>query len=218
MKKYVLILLFLTLPLTPHAKIIASGDDCGAHCHWEIENGVLTIKGSGPMYNYLYKSGSTNAPWFSLNNQITNIVVENGITHIGRNAFLYADAKAVSLPHTLTSIDASAFHNTKLTNVIVPSSVESVGYNAFAYTPLQNLTIDDQTLFEKYDSKTGFLTGVDLNSLHIYCKGVSSKCDQNLRNGGYHLSTKQAQRRRIYTIDEANRVAGDKNRVSITYK
>ncbi|MBR2299640.1 MAG: leucine-rich repeat protein [Alphaproteobacteria bacterium] len=205
--KKILTFLMLIFAFSVHAEIIASGDDCGAHCHWEIENGVLTIKGSGPMYDYSYNSGSTNAPWFGLNNQITNIVVENGITHIGLNAFLYADAKAVSLPHTLTSIAASAFHNTKLTNVIVPSSVESVGYNAFACTPLQNLTIDDQTLFEKYDSQTGFLTGVDLNSLHIYCKGVSSKCDQNLRNGGYHLSTKQAQRRRIYTIEEATKVS-----------
>ena len=212
MKKIVLILFIQLFPLCCLADGYIQANQsgvCGESCHWEVNNGTLTISGTGTMYDYSYSSGSTNAPWYNMNSQITNIVIEKGITHIGVNAFLNTNALNVSLPNTLTSIGASAFHNTKLTDVIVPSSVERVGYNAFANTPLQNLTISDKTVFEQYEfnSSIGFLTGVDLNNLHIYCSGVSHKCDQNLTNGGYNLSTMQLQRKRIYTVEEAARIS-----------
>ena len=50
--------------------------------------GVLTIKGNGAMPDYIMnESNQTNAPWFSKKSSINKVVIGDGITHIGNNAF-----------------------------------------------------------------------------------------------------------------------------------
>ena len=53
---------------------------CGDGLTWKFENGVLTISGEGDMYNYSF-------PWDALKDEITSVVIENGVTSIGNYAF-----------------------------------------------------------------------------------------------------------------------------------
>ena len=50
-----------------------------------LENGTLTISGTGLMKNFGPKASSMAAPWLSYS--ITNVVIENGVTSIGSTAF-----------------------------------------------------------------------------------------------------------------------------------
>lgn len=77
---------------------------------------VLTISGSGAMDNYdleyvgYYNGYNSNSPLFDRRWYINKIIIEEGVTTVGNNAF-YAcsDLKHVSLPNGLTSIGAGAF-------------------------------------------------------------------------------------------------------------
>lgn len=52
---------------------------------WSLDEatGTLTISGTGDMEDYDYYS----VPWYSNRSDITNVIIENGVTSIGNNAF-----------------------------------------------------------------------------------------------------------------------------------
>lgn len=96
---------------------------CGSNATWayDDESKVLTISGTGAMTDY---TGTTLPPWYSyLITQVTQIIIEYGITRIGTNAFK-------------TTVD------TLCTSVSIPSSVTSIGDNAFAFQSKLTTPID----------------------------------------------------------------------------
>ncbi len=73
------------------------------------------------------------------------------------------------------------------------------------------------------------LENLDLNKVNIHCSGDTNKCKENMAQAGYEegsynmVSTNVAKNqkknvKRIYTIDEANQVAGKSNHVKIRYR
>lgn len=89
-----------------------------------------TVKGNGTatIVEYLGKKDDIILP---------NMVDGYTITTIGESAFEYpgsgfADASfSVTLPNTITSIEAFAFANRNLISINIPDSVEYIGYGAF---------------------------------------------------------------------------------------
>ena len=70
-----------------------------------------------------------------LNNElVTNLVVPNGITSIGRAAFYNCSSlTSVNIPDSVTSIEWAAFSGCSgLTSVTIPDSVTSIGKSAFS--------------------------------------------------------------------------------------
>ncbi len=96
---------------------------------WEVVDTVLTISGDGAMADYEQKS----APWYSLSDKIRTIVVENGVTEIGDNAFSgLSNVKNTIISEGVTAIGANAFSGCgKLSAVILPDSVTTVEAGAF---------------------------------------------------------------------------------------
>jgi len=91
---------------------------------WDIENGTLTISGNGPMPDY--GGGTvTNAPWGERRSEFTNVVIEEGISSIGNNAFRgCSNITSISIPNSVTSIGVSAFEGcTQLGNITIPFAV-----------------------------------------------------------------------------------------------
>ncbi|MCC8068894.1 MAG: leucine-rich repeat protein [Ruminococcus sp.] len=141
---------------------------CGENCTYsfDITTGTLTISGTGDMENY---SSSSDVPWYSFKEDIKTIIIEDGVTSIGNDAFYgcisltevtmpnsitsigeYAffwckSLTEITIPNSVTSIDAGAFSGcTSLTSVIIPDSVTSI--NSFAFhqcTSLTEVTIPD---------------------------------------------------------------------------
>ncbi|MBR1915839.1 MAG: leucine-rich repeat domain-containing protein [Alphaproteobacteria bacterium] len=178
---------------------------------------------------------------------VSEVIIPNSVTSIEEAAFAWSAIQKIDIPVSVKTIENSAFRAmTGLTDLIVPDSVEKIGSNALSYcSNLKILTIGENTqlgkIFTGFDGDGVF---TDIANLKIYCTGDTAKCDANLAAAGYpelktsKATTKQINgvtyvydkngklvtssghrtEKRIYTIDEANAVAGDKNRVSIKYR
>ena len=110
---------------------------------------TLTIKGNGPMANYNgYKTSSNDscAPWCEKIQNITRLIVEDGVTTLGDNILYYSylDSNSdfhsfhpnlyeVELPEGLSYIGARAFCDSPyLDEVKIPSTVTKIKQSAFS--------------------------------------------------------------------------------------
>ena len=103
---------------------------CGTNAYWKVENGTLTISGSGAIDNY---DSAAECPWADQRTDITKIVVEDGITSIGNFAFYgMTNLTEISLSDSIVSIGAYAFKNdSSLENVTLPSELAQIQNSAF---------------------------------------------------------------------------------------
>ena len=122
-------LLASLLPVSAFADTTASGK-CGDNLTWTLEDGVLTISGTGEMYNYS-ATKKIYAPWDKPS--IKNVIIEDGVTSIGNEAFRNCGSlTSVMIGNGVTSIGSSAFENcSSLTSVTIPNSVTSIESKAF---------------------------------------------------------------------------------------
>ncbi len=89
--------------------IAADGGECGENITWTFEDGVLTISGEGVMEDYYSYSPDYLPPWSQL--PVTGIVVEEGVTYLGVNAFgRFKDdtVVSISLPASLAEMGRGA--------------------------------------------------------------------------------------------------------------
>lgn len=124
------------------ATAVASGK-CGTGVKWSLaSNGVLTITGTGKGIMKDYAEGSTK-PWES-KGDVKQIIICEGVTHIGDHAFANSPATRVSLPESLTSIGTRAFAGAAITAMTIPGSVTTIGVEVFwGCSDLTSLTIRD---------------------------------------------------------------------------
>lgn len=115
------------------AKTIDSGT-LGENLTWVFDNSwTLTISGTGDMADFF---DDNDAPWYSEKAAINRVVIEDGVTSIGKWAFSNAtNLKSVIIPDSVTSIGNGAFSGcTDLKEINVPDSVTSIGRGAFSGT------------------------------------------------------------------------------------
>ena len=87
----------------------AIGGNCGENATWVLADSVLTIGGTGAIYDY---TASSSAPWYEYKNGIKSVVIEDGVTKIGNYAF---------------------YNCAYITNVTISNSVTIIGDYAFYY-------------------------------------------------------------------------------------
>ena len=103
---------------------------------WELNNGVLTISGTGPMSG-IY--GDDSIPWLDSMDSIRKVVVKPGITTIAD--FVFQDCvnlEEIEIPEGITSIGAFAFTDSGVKKLHLPASLESV--DMFTFSGCENLT------------------------------------------------------------------------------
>lgn len=104
---------------------------CGDNLTWTLdtESGVLTISGYGDMYDYDYGT----SPWYNDAENITSIILPDGLTRIGERAFNSVDnMQTASIPANVISIGDYAFYACiSLESITIPASVEEIGSGAF---------------------------------------------------------------------------------------
>ena len=101
-----------------------------AEVTYTLENGVLTITGTGDMTMPDY---NLPTPWDNQRDDIKEVIIENGVKNIG--AYAFGECKnltSATIPNTVTTIGNHAFYNCPLSKkLIIPSSVKSIGDYAF---------------------------------------------------------------------------------------
>lgn len=195
--------LLVTLLLTMTAQtawavtLTDTSGTCGTNCTWTFvtSTGLLTISGSGAMYDSPTFEGCTN---------IKTVVIEDGITHIGYQNFKDCTGiESVSFPASLLTIGHAPFLNctsistidlsgctllestgpglctgcTSLTTVTLPSSIKTIGGHAFEFCgSLQTINLNACTALERIGVQA-FNECVNLEGTFSFpatLKGISS--------------------------------------------
>ena len=113
-----------TISAAETSQSVGASSGTTGDCTWTLDDdGVLTISGNGAM-------GDDYSPW---GKSITSVIIESGVTSIGRDAFCRCSKLTrVSIPNSVTSIGREAFYRcSELTRVSIPNSVTSIGEDAF---------------------------------------------------------------------------------------
>ena len=110
--------------------VVASGGSLNAH--WTLDStGDLTITGDGMMYEY--DRETLIPPWKEFAGQVKRIIIEPGITNIGKYAFYDCrNVTEVEIGASVESIGDRAFGSDYLTEVRIPASVKRMGEKVFA--------------------------------------------------------------------------------------
>ena len=107
---------------------------CGDNVYWAFFNfnneGILLITGQGDMNNYAFYS----APWYFNRHTMTQVIIGEGVTSIGSNAFYYYQGlRSVTLGPDVRTIQTNAFSGcSKLEKIVVGNQVTSLGYRSLA--------------------------------------------------------------------------------------
>ena len=135
--------------------VIASGK-CGDDCYWSLsDDGVLSISGTGAMYEY---EELAERPWAANIDAIESIVIEDtvtslsnaafgecnklktavlpaGLTTVSNNLFMFCDElTSAPIPDTVTVIGRGAFFScSNLEGIKIPDGVTEIGESAFVY-------------------------------------------------------------------------------------
>lgn len=137
---------------------IVGDRQCGENLFWSLANGVLTISGTGDMWNYeIYyddsaKTDLSTAPWFPQREMITRISLSEGVTSIGNYAFstfrfplasaFCENLVSIDLPETLQRIGTCGLAGSSaLKEIRLPDSLTEIGDYAFESCGLIELTM-----------------------------------------------------------------------------
>lgn len=103
---------------------------CGENATWEFDYSTLTISGTGAMEDYSFYD---EAPWYEYMYYINRVVIQKGITSIGKNAFWDCEyLTGVTIPEGVESIGDYAFSICKrLRRITIPDGVTHIGRGAF---------------------------------------------------------------------------------------
>ncbi len=116
--------------LCASAKVYTSSEE---NYSWSVDLNSLsmTIEGSGALPDY---ANHEEAPYAKFLPIIKTLTVEDGITSIGKSAFMYASSlESVILPESVTSIGQSAFEFCfKLKQINLPSNLKTIDSMAFS--------------------------------------------------------------------------------------
>lgn len=130
---------------------------------WQLKDGVLDIFGRGDMPSYYYEE----SPWYFYRNEITKVIVEEGVTSIGDEAFNgCGNLMEITIPDGVTKIGGSAFHECRrLKSIKLPDTVTSIGESAFyRCSDLESINIPDSvtSIGESAFFWDNRLTGIDI--------------------------------------------------------
>ena len=141
----------------------ASSGTCGDNVTWTFNDGTLTISGNGKMWDF---KGPNDIPWSSIVGEVTDIVIEDGVTYIGNNAFCWAIA------------DMNGEVNVK--TVTIPKSVKELGYCTFAY-----VTDVDTVYYNAEDCK--FVGGTTQMAYNYFPQGKNLIIGKDVKNIGSYV-------------------------------
>ena len=154
---------------------------------------------------------------------LTSIELPTSLQSIDAGAFLgVTHLQNIVIPDSVTTIGKHAFYNAKgLESIVIPSSVTSIGEMAFGNRGTRNIAGD--VYCEQIPDTTSPCTNDNLGLPQGRFKYYTIDDKGMIIYNGQKYSSldklgKQIPVRRIYTVEEASKVAGKRNTVTIRYK
>jgi VCBS repeat-containing protein len=119
--------------------VVTTGINWGVDITESISGDTLTLSGTGAMTDFGLSDNANKLRTLS----ITEVVIGEGITHIGNSAFRNNGLISITLPDSVVNIGYGAFVSNELTSVVIPNNVTHIGDLAFEANRIRNLTIGD---------------------------------------------------------------------------
>lgn len=145
---------------------------------------TLTFSGEGEMEVYttdIFGDTYINPAWSNLKEEVENVVINEGVTNIGKHAFLsFSKLKDVKIASTVEIIDVAAFEGCKnLTEITLPKGLKEFGEEAFfdcsSLTSIsipENVTYLPESIFQGCKS----LKNIDLGNVRKFGMAVFEYC------------------------------------------
>lgn len=172
MKTKKFLVLFLSVCLlaglccVPTSAEAATSGPCGKDATWTYDKNThtLTVSGSGPMD---CKTTETGGPWYTYQDEIQHVVIEDGITSVNDYAFnSYWYIKSIKLADSVKTIEPGAFSGCEnltdldlgmgvtsmeeafpgcksLKYVVLPASLKTIGSENFSSSGLTSIAIPE---------------------------------------------------------------------------
>ena len=145
-------LVFAVLPqLTLPVRAEEYSGECGSLTwHYNINTGFMTIEGSGEMKDF---SASDRPAWYSYRRGVKTLVIADGITSIGDDAFVdFSALEHVTIPDSVTRIGKYAFEGcTWLADLTIPAGVTVINDSTCSGCGFRSIEIPDSvTSIERY--------------------------------------------------------------------
>ena len=123
----------------------------------DTETGLLTISGTGDMYDYKLSFHDYNGREYYSSTplkmeNIKNIIIESGVTDIGDAVFFNCKIQSITIPDTVTRIGNYAFIGFKKSEITLPNSVISIAYSVF------NISVEGNISYLKKINYNGTVT------------------------------------------------------------
>ena len=209
----------------------------------DVEQSDAPWRGLG-YENVIISEGITSIGNFAFrNSSVKSVTLPESLTDIGVYAFNGTDLAQVNLPNKPINIYDGAFAATKLSSITLPEGLVNMPHRMLESTEITELVIPASVT---NISETVFAYSTVTRPIiqKIYCSTIQmAQCEAAVAYRGEDIEIEEYQtdgntyfynnhwytspsdiigdshiKKRIYTIDEANRVAGQKNRVSIKYR
>ena len=145
-------LLFLLAIVAGMGTIFAESGKCGENLTWNLTGGVLTISGTGEMYDF--ENGSLT-PWYDISSTINTVIINEGVTYIGASAFEhYENIQAINIPYSITSIGDGAFNWCEsLTQVTLNSdAIVSTDYTQYSISNIFGYQVEEYIIGNRVTS------------------------------------------------------------------
>jgi hypothetical protein len=101
---------------------------CGGSATYEVDRsaGTLTIGGSGAVSDYAV----ADQPWKAYKNDITKVIIENGITAIGKDAFSNLSGLRIAvIPASVTTAGKRAFAGCRMMTAVMKRETVPAGFD-----------------------------------------------------------------------------------------
>lgn len=116
-------------PDDPNANDSIASETLDGGLAWNLTKaGTLTISGSGAMPDF---GSAGEQPWNGYSSQIRNVILEDGVTHIGSCAFSNCGVFSAEISSSVTTIGDSAFQGSSIISASIPPGVKIIGDSAF---------------------------------------------------------------------------------------
>lgn len=158
---------------------------CGDNVTYTFDSttGKLVISGTGRMYDYkdpVYYSN--HSPFYDIEG-IDEIIIEDGISYIGKYAFSYCEANNIVVPESVVDVGEYVFSNSYVKKVTIENGLSYIGeYMFYECKELKSLILPDS--IESIGSRAFCGSSIKLISIPAGIKSIASYafCHSNYRN------------------------------------